>query len=76
MGKVQTVAVPVPGYKGWYNANVNGQDTIVFMRKMYQVTPTNWPEGKEKPTHSYMTGSEVEQNIQKELTKPKDPCEK
>ena len=65
----------MPGCKNWYNANINGQPSIVFMRKINHVTPIQQPDDKEKKTHSYMNKTEFEQAIEKELTKLKDPCE-
>ena len=74
--KVETVAVPVPGYKNWYNTTIDGKPTIVFMRKIEHVTPSQQPDSRERTTHSYMSKEEVKEAIKQESTKPKDPCEK
>ena len=74
-GKVETVAVPVPGCKNWYNTTINGQPTIMFIRKIDHVTPVQRPDDKEKTTHSYMNKTELKEARRQEANQPKDPCE-
>ena len=66
----------MPGYKNWYNTTIDGKPTIVFMRKIEHVTPSQQPDSRERTTHSYMSKEEVKEAIKQESTKPKDPCEK